>query len=151
MQITPKEGILTFLGAIGGLIASFFGGWDTGLQTLVIFMCIDYISGIIRAGIFKNSGKSESGALDSHAGWKGLARKVMTLLMVLIAYRLDMLVNTNYIRDAVIIGFCANELISIVENAGAMGLPLPKVITSAIEILQKKSGDSEVEDGTDKG
>lgn len=63
----------------------------------------------------------------------------MTLLFVLIAYRLDLVIGTNYIRDAVIIGFVANELISIVENAGLMGLPLPQIITKAIDVLTKKS------------
>lgn len=120
------------------MITLFFGGWSAGLTTLIIFMVIDYISGIVVAGVFKNSPKSESGALQSRVGWKGLARKCMTLLFVLIAYRLDLLVGTNYIRDAVVIGFCANELLSIVENAGLMGVPLPSVITKAIDMLSQK-------------
>lgn len=126
------------IGIIGSIVTALFGGWSAGLTTLLLFMAIDYISGIIVAGVFKNSQKSESGALESRAGWKGLARKGMTLLFVLIAYRLDLLVGTNYIRDAVIIGFCANELLSIVENAGLMGVPLPSVITKAIDMLSQK-------------
>lgn len=136
-----KEGICTGIGVIGSIIASLFGGWDTGLVTLVIFMGIDYVSGLVVAGIFHNSNKTESGALESKAGWKGLCRKCMTLLFVLIAYRLDLALGVNYIRDAVIIGFIANELISIVENAGLMGLPLPDAINKAIDVLtQKKEG-----------
>ncbi|MGN1130458.1 MAG: holin family protein, partial [Ruminococcus sp.] len=73
------------------------------------------------------------------AGWKGLCRKGVTILVVLVAYRLDLLIGTNYIRDAVVIAFCANELISIVENCGLMGLPLPKPIVKAIDILKNKS------------
>ena len=67
----------------------------------------------------------------------------MTLLFVLIAYRLDLVIGSNYIRDAVIIGFIANETISIIENAGLMGLPLPEIITKAIDVLtsKKKDGD----------
>lgn len=126
------------IGVLGSMITLLFGGWSAGLTTLIIFMVIDYISGIVVAGVFKNSPKSESGALQSRVGWKGLARKCMTLLFVLIAYRLDLLVGTNYIRDAVIIGFCANELLSIVENAGLMGVPLPSVITKAIDMLSQK-------------
>ena len=126
------------IGVLGSMITLFFGGWSAGLTTLIIFMVIDYISGIVVAGVFKNSPKSESGALQSRVGWKGLARKCMTLLFVLIAYRLDLLVGTNYIRDAVVIGFCANELLSIVENAGLMGVPLPSVITKAIDMLSQK-------------
>ena len=122
-----KRVICTVVGMVGGFIASLFGGWSTGLVTLLIFMSIDYLSGLIVAGVFHNSPKTGTGTLESRAGWKGLCRKCMTLLFVLIAYRLDLELSTNYIRDAVIIGFMTNELISIVENAGLMGLPLPAV------------------------
>ena len=117
--------ISAMIGAIGALFTSLFGGWDTGMTTLIIFMAIDYLAGLVVAGVFKQSQKSDSGALESRAGWKGLCRKGMSLLFVLIAYRLDWMIGTDYIRNAVVIGFCANELISIVENAGLMGLPLP--------------------------
>ena len=140
-----KHVLMTLVGLIGSLITTAFGGWDTGLTTLVLFMAIDYISGFVVAGVFQKSKKTENGALESGIGWKGLARKCMTLLCVLIAYRLDLMIGTDYIRDAVIIAFCANELISIVENAGLMGIPMPSVITKAIEILvQKEEG---AEDG----
>lgn len=135
-----KNGICTGIGVIGSFIASLFGGWDAGLTTLLLFMGIDYASGLIVAGIFHSSPKTESGALESKAGWKGLCRKCMTLLFILIAYRLDLAIGVDYIRNAVIIGFIANELISIVENAGLMGLPLPAVITKAIDILTDKAG-----------
>ena len=128
-----KQTICSVLGVIGSAIASFFGGWDAGLATLLIFMGLDYISGLIVAGVFKNSPKTDTGSLESKAGWKGLCRKCM------VAYRLDLVIGTNYIRDAVIIAFIANETISLVENAGLMGLPLPEVITKAIDILQKKT------------
>ena len=134
-----KRVICTVVGMVGGFIASLFGGWSTGLVTLLIFMSIDYLSGLIVAGVFHNSPKTGTGTLESRAGWKGLCRKCMTLLFVLIAYRLDLEIGTNYIRDAVIIGFMANELISIVENAGLMGLPLPAVITKAVDVLTKKA------------
>lgn len=134
-----KNAICTTAGAIGGVIASLFGGWDAGLATLVMFMAIDYVSGLVMAGVFHNSKKTTSGALESKAGWKGLCRKGMSLLFVLIAYRLDLAIGSNYIRDAVIIGFIVNETISIVENAGLMGVPLPKAINKAIDILTSKS------------
>lgn len=134
-----KEMICAAIGVIGSAIASFFGGWGAGLTTLVIFMSIDYISGLIVAGVFHKSNKSDTGSLESKAGWKGLCRKCMTLIFVLVAYRLDLVIGTNYIRDAVIIAFIANETISLVENAGLMGVPLPPVIVKAIDILQKKT------------
>ncbi len=127
------------LGVIGGGIASAFGGWDAALTTLVIFMAIDYITGLIVAGVFKTSTKTETGALESRAGWKGLCLKGMTLLVVLIACRLDLMMNTTFVRDAVVIGYVANETISIIENAGLMGLPIPGIIQKAIDILKQKA------------
>ena len=136
-----KEILCTVIGIIGSFIAGLLGGWDTALITLITFMAIDYVSGLVVAGVFKKSNKSESGALESRAGFKGLCRKCMTLLFVLVAYRLDIMIGTDYIRNAVIIAFCANETISITENAGLMGVPVPDVIKKGIDILQKK-GDS---------
>ena len=134
-----KEILCTIIGFAGSVIASFFGGWDAGIATLLIFMVLDYVSGLIVAAVFKNSPKTDTGSLESKAGWKGLCRKCMTLIFVLVAYRLDLVIGTKYIRDTVIIAFIANETISLVENAGLMGVPLPAVITKAIDILQKKT------------
>ena len=74
-----KDTICTAIGLIGGAIAALFGGWDTALQTLVIFMAIDYITGLVVAGVFHASPKTKTGALESKAGWKGLIRKGETL------------------------------------------------------------------------
>lgn len=134
-----KEILCTIIGFIGSVIASFFGGWDAGIATLLIFMVLDYVSGLIVAAVFKNSPKTDTGSLESKAGWKGLCRKCMTLIFVLVAYRLDLVIGTNYIRDTLIIAFIANETISLVENAGLMGIPLPEIINKAIDILQKKT------------
>lgn len=131
------------VGAVGGFIASLFGGWNAALTTLVIFMGVDYVTGLIVAGVFHNSGKTENGALESRAGWKGLCRKGMTLLIVMIACRLDMMMETNFVRDAVVIGYVVNETISIIENAGLMGLPIPGVISKAIDILKNKAEEGE--------
>lgn len=141
-----KAKICALLGAVGSMVVSAFGGWDSGLATLILFMAIDYIMGLIVAGIFRNSPKTQSGTLESRVGWKGLCRKCVTLLFVLVAYRLDIIIGVNYIRNAVIIGFVANELISIVENAGLMGIPLPSVLNSAIDILTKKTEEKKEHD-----
>lgn len=134
-----KNAICTGIGVVGSIIASFFGGWTASLTTLVIFMGIDYLSGLVVAGVFHNSPKTETGTLESRAGFKGLIRKCMILLFVLIGYRLDVAIGAAYIKDAVCIAFMANELISIVENAGLMGIPIPKIVTNTIDILKKKS------------
>lgn len=134
-----KSGFMTVVGMVGGVIASLFGGWDAALVTLMIFMGIDYVTGLIVAGVFHNSEKTENGALESRAGWKGLCRKGVTLLVVLVACRLDLVMGSNFIRDAVVIAFIANETISIIENAGLMGIPIPAAIMRAIEILKNKA------------
>lgn len=133
-----KTTICTILGLCGAGVATVFGGWTTGMITLCIAMVMDYIMGLTLAAVFKKSKKTENGGLESRAGWKGLVRKVVTLFIVGIAYRLDLTLGVTYIQDAVIIGFLANETISIVENAGLMGLPVPVVITKAIEVLKAK-------------
>ena len=135
-----RTGICAAAGVVGGIIATFFGGWSDGLTTLVIFMCIDYISGFVLAGVFNKSRKTESGALESRAGWKGLCRKCMTLVLVLVAYRLDLLRGEGtLIRDAVTIGFTINEGLSILENAVLMGLKVPEPLRKALEVLAPKA------------
>lgn len=133
---------LSILGITGGFILSLFGGWDTALMVLVLFMAVDYVTGLLVAGVFKASPKSQGGSLDSRAGFKGLCKKGVTLLIVLVACQLDILLKTDIIRSAAIIGFCANEVISIVENAGLMGIPIPAVIINAIEVLKNKNDKS---------
>lgn len=134
--------LITAGGVIGSTIASFFGGWTAAMTTLMIFMAIDYVSGLIVAGVFHKSTKTETGALESRAGLKGLCRKGAMLLVVLISCRLDIMLDASYIKDMVCIAFIMNELISIIENVGLMGVPVPKVITKAIDILKKKEGEN---------
>lgn len=138
-----KNGLCTIVGTVGGFIASLFGGWDTALATLLIFMAVDYATGLIVAGVFHKSQKTESGALESRAGWKGLCRKGTSLLVVLVAYRLDLVIGSNFVKDATIIAFIANETISIIENAGLMGAPIPAVIVKAIDVLKQRADDSQ--------
>ena len=134
-----KDYFCTAIGVLGGAIAALFGGWDTALQTLIIFMAVDYITGLVVAGVFHASPKSQTGALESRAGWKGLIRKGETLLIVLVACQLDAMMGSSFVRDAVIIGFICNETISIIENAGLMGLPIPVALTKAVDILKQRS------------
>lgn len=136
-----KTMICTGIGIVGSTVAAAFGGWDAAMITLVSMMVIDYLTGVLVAGVFHNSPKTENGALESKAGWKGLCRKGMTLLIVLVAARLDIILGTGFIRDAVIIGYIANETISIIENAGLMGVPIPEAIKKAIEVLQQKGSE----------
>lgn len=134
-----KDWFCIAVGALGSAIASLYGGWDASLQTLIIFMAVDYVTGLLVAGVFHASPKSQTGALESRAGWKGLIRKGETLLIVLVACQLDAVMATSFVRDAVVIGFICNETISIIENAGLMGLPIPAALTKAVDILKQRS------------
>ena len=136
-----KTTVCAAAGIIGSAVASVFGGWDAAMITLICVMAVDYLMGILVAGVFHNSPKTENGTLESKAGWKGLCRKGVTLLIVLVAARLDIILGTEFIRDAVIIGYIANETISIIENAGLMGVPIPETIQKAIEVLQQKGSE----------
>ena len=134
-----KAAVMTGAALIGGTIGQVFGGMDAALITLLLFMAVDYLSGLIVAGVFHSSDKSETGTLNSAACWQGLLKKGMTLVIVLVAARLDIVLGTAFVRDAVVIAYVVNETISIIENAGLMGLPVPDVIMSAIEQLQGKN------------
>ena len=136
---TVKTTVVGLIGIIGSTIAQLLGGFDMALQTLVIFMAVDYITGLIVAGVFKKSKKTDTGALESRAGWKGLCKKGVTLLIVLVATRLDLLIGSNFIRDAVVIGYVVNEALSIFENVGLMGINVGAPLTNAIDILKKKA------------
>lgn len=138
-----KTLLLTTTGIIGATLQMIFGAWDTAITTLIILITIDYITGVMLALIFHQSKKTPTGRLESRAGFKGLCRKTLILLSVLIAYRLDLTLNTQYIREAVIIGFIANETLSIIENIALMGIPVPQVIKNAIDILNNKKGGGE--------
>ena len=134
-----KENICTAIGIIGAFFAALVGGWDSALITLITFMAVDFITGFVTAAMGKSK-HSVTGKLNSKAGWVGLAKKFCILLMVVVAMRVDILLGTTYIRDATCIGFCVNELLSIIENTSLMGIPYPNALKKAIEVLQKKAG-----------
>ena len=133
-----KQIICTALGLLGGAVSRAFGGWDAAMAALLVCMGVDYLSGSIVALVFHKSTKSETGSYNSLYGIKGLFKKGLMLLFVLVAVQIDKLLGTAYVRDAVCLGFCCNEVLSITENLGLAGIPLPQAVTKALEQLQKK-------------
>lgn len=133
-----KEFVLVALSALGSGVAAMLGGWDGALQVLVGFMAADYITGLVVAGVFRRSGKSETGALDSRAGFTGLARKGGILLLVYLAVLLDRATGETVIRTAVCLFFIANEGLSILENLGLMGVPYPSFLKNTLEALREQ-------------
>lgn len=142
-----KEFICGFIGVITSLLVSALGVWDSAIITLTIFIVADFITGLMVASFFKKSPKSKNGALSSAIGFKGICKKVMIYLFVVVGYRIDLMLGTDYIRNAVIIGFIVNELISLTENAGLMGVPLPSIILKSIDLLKNKGGNKDEDIG----
>ena len=133
-----KQTLCTGLGITGAFLSWAFGGWDAALTALMICICVDYISGSLVALVFHNSNKSDTGAYSSAYGLKGLCKKGLMLMFVLVAVQIDRLIGAEYVRDAVCIGFCSNEILSITENLGLAGVPMPQAVVKALEQLQKK-------------
>ena len=134
-----KAAVMTVIGFAGGLLSRVYGGWSSDMTTLLLFMAIDYAMGLIVAGVFRRSDKAEGGGLDSTAGREGLWRKGVTLLVVLVAARLDVTLGVSFIRNAAVIAFIANEVISMMENTALMGVPWPEPMVSALAKLQGKT------------
>lgn len=126
-------------GGIGILVDILFGGWSDGLAVLLVLMGIDYISGLIVAGVFHKSSKSQDGKLESRAGLKGLFRKGGILVCVLVAHLLDIALGKSFVIEAVILAFIANEGLSIVENLGLAGIPIPTSLKRSISQLADKN------------
>ena len=140
--------ITEILAAIGGAIASFFVGLPPIIWILLAVMTIDYVTGIL-CGIMGVSPKTETGGLSSGAAFKGLLKKALILFIVLLAALLDKAVSMGAgvtfeaVAGATCLWFIASEGFSIIENAVAMGIPVPKVLLQALEIMRSK-GDGTV-------
>lgn len=133
-----KETVCTAMGILGGGLAALFGGWDGAFGALLSCMVIDYVSGSLVALVFHKSPKSGTGAYNSSYGLKGLCKKGLCLLLVVVGVQVDTLLGVDYTRQAVCLGLCANEILSILENLGLAGIPMPKAIVDALEQLQWK-------------
>lgn len=118
-------------GGAGVFFASVFGEWNNDVIALVVLMAIDYITGLIVAGMFGRSKKSENGGLSSYAAFRGIAKKVCEMMLVAAAYQSEILLHVDYLRIAVIWGLCAAEIISIMENADDMDI-LPESVRKVL-------------------
>ena len=119
----------------GSLVTYLFGGWSALIQILVTFVVIDYVTGVLAAAI--------SGKLNSDIGLKGIAKKVFIFIIVACGHLVDKAMGTqDIVRDAAIYFYIANELLSILENAGEIGLPVPDILKNAMERLKGKEKDT---------
>lgn len=138
-----KNSVLAVLAAVGTFVAHALGGWDAAMQVLVALMAADYLTGILVAAVWQRSNKSATGALDSKAGFKGILKKGMILVLVWLGVLLDHATGANYIRTAVVLFFVGNEGISLLENLGLMGVPYPAFLKKALEALHDQGNQGE--------
>lgn len=135
----------------GAVLTALFGGWDGAMATLCVFILMDYIAGVVLAAVFKRSKHTASGALDSRAGLKGICRKAGMMAVVILAVRLDALCGLEgMLRSGTIYALTANEALSIIENLGLMGVPLPKLLYAAIERLRGRLSEVDTADAEEK-
>lgn len=130
---------INFASVIIGIIGYAFGGWTLALQTLVFVMAVDYATGLTVA-FKKRSNKTKSGGLSSGAGAIGLLKKVATLALCAVAYRIDILVHSEgLLYNAVICFYISNEAISILENLGKLKVKIPKKLRVVLDALQEEA------------
>ncbi|WP_257141168.1 holin family protein [Bacillus sp. AFS015802] len=124
---------MLFVGSgLSAIILNLFGEWDMLITFLLIVVVLDYFTGMIVSGI--------EGKLSSQSGMKGIGRKVLIFSLVTVAHLIDtILTNQHFIRNATIIFYLCNEMISIIENVGRAGVPVPEFMRKAIEVLKRKS------------
>lgn len=134
--------VCSAIGIVGAAIAEALGGWDNAIVTLLVFMGVDYATGLICAIVFGKSNKSPGGGLSSAACWRGLVKKCCTLLIVVVGHYADILLGTNFLRTAIVLAFCAEEVISITENMALMGfLPdnVQNILDKIIDLIKSKN------------
>lgn len=141
-----KNAALAALAAVGCFVSNALGGWDAVMIVLVALMATDYITGLALAAIWHKSTKSETGALDSKASFRGLVKKCVILMLIWIGVLLDRALGATYIRNAVAIFFIGNEGLSLLENVGMMGVPYPTFLRKALEALREKGDNGENEE-----
>jgi toxin secretion/phage lysis holin len=119
----------------GGMLTAFLGGWDMVLRVLVLFVALDYLTGLAAAWYEKQ--------LNSEIGARGILKKVLLFIIVALAFQLDKAVGQEVFRSLAIWFYLANEALSIIENCGRAGVPIPTFLRTALEQLKKKGDTGE--------
>lgn len=132
-------------GAAGAILGYIFGEWDALLQVLVWLIVVDYLSGL--ASAYSEGLSTPDKGLSSRVGFKGIAKKVMILILCAASAKVDQIAGTSIVREAVIFFYIGNELLSLLENAGRIGLPVPKKLKDAVAVLKSKEDDDDTQKG----
>lgn len=136
------------------LLHATFGEWNSAMTTLLIFMTMDYLACMVIKKLYKCDTKAKN--LKCKTGWKGISKKCMLIVFIMAAHRIDLLMTTQYIRNIVVVAFITNELLSLIESAKMMGIRVPQIFMTTIEILREKIGmtmeeiEAELENGLEK-
>lgn len=138
INIKLKNIVSIITGTIGTLLIKLIGIPTDDLIILIILMIIDLVVGFLVSAIWQKSTKTDSGKLSSNVMFKGIVKKFLTLVVVVIAYQLDILLAMNVIRHIVIIAFIVEEILSITENIAITGIKIPAIITKALDVLEKE-------------
>ena len=138
INIKLKNIVSIASGAKGSLLINLIGKPTDDLIILIVLMIIDLIVGFLISAIWQKSSKTDSGKLSSGVMFKGIIKKFFTLVIVVIAYQLDILLAMNVIRHIVIIAFIVEEILSITENIAITGIKIPTIITKALDVLEKE-------------
>ena len=138
--VVLKNTALLVAATFGGAVAQLLGGWDALLKALIVCMAVDYVTGVVAAALGRSK-KSKTGRITSKAAVTGIIKKAVILLIVLVAAVLESATGTEFIRDTVILFFIGTEGISIVENAGLLGVPMPAALKKWFEVLRDKGDD----------
>lgn len=118
------------IAAVGVIISFLFGVWSELLTALLIFIALDYLTGLVNA--------VKNGELSAAKSLHGIIKKVFLLILVIVAYQLDVIANTDVIKVAVIYFLLANEGLSILENVAKAGVPIPSIIKDALSVLKRR-------------
>ena len=131
MKVTVFNSVI---GGLGAFASYAYGGWTELMSFFLLAIAIDIVTGVM-ASVKEGSG------ISSAIGFVGLGKKVFMLIAILLAHRVDVLMGTSFVMDGAIYCYLANELVSITENYGRMGLPLPDALKRVISVLKDRSKD----------
>lgn len=143
-----KERVFQTIAAAAGAVASFFCGLPPILWVLIAVMSLDYITGLI-CGAMGKSPKTKHGGLSSNAAFMGLMKKLLIVVVVALAYLLDHAVTLGAgvqfaaVSGATCLWFIASEGVSVLENAAMMGVPIPKILRQALEVMKGKDNEQQ--------
>ena len=126
------------ISTLGTMLINIIGKPSDELMILLLLMIIDLITGTLVSAVWHKSSKTKSGKLSSRVMFKGIVKKLLTLVIVVISYQLDILLNIDMIRHIVIISLIIEEIISIIETIALTGKKVPTIITKALDVLEKE-------------